>query len=233
MKKKQRVDRVARDAAASDMSQVVSIDVLKALPRIHRILSDIRRLEGAQSGLNGNSSTAKNLWIVKPAAKSRGRGIATFSDLNKLLKYVEAGVGSSSSSQWIVQKYMENPLILAKRKFDFRQWVLVTDWNPLTVYFYHKCYARFSVEEYSTEENDLENAYVHLVNNSIGKNSSNFTKTVVAENGAELEGYMLDFESVSECLRHVAGRDVMPSIQQRMKVTASEIEFYEFYFVFV
>ena len=49
------------------------------------------------------------------------------------------------------------------RKFDLRQWVLVTDWNPLTIYFYHECYARFSVEEYSTAEGDLENSYVHLV----------------------------------------------------------------------
>lgn len=59
-------------------------------------------------------------------------------------------------------------MIIANRKFDMRQWVLVTDWNPLTIYFYDEFYARFSVEEYSTSVGDLENSYIHLVNNSIG-----------------------------------------------------------------
>jgi tubulin monoglycylase TTLL3/8 len=159
------------------------------------------------------------MWIVKPAAKSRGRGITTFMDLTKLLKYVEASSSMCSTSQWIVQKYIENPLIIAKRKFDIRQWVLVTDWNPLTIYFYDEFYVRFSVDEYSSDKKDLENSYVHLVNNSIGKNSENFGKIIYAENGDKIDGYMWSHESFKNFIQYTTNVDhVTNKIHPRMKV---------------
>ena len=52
--------------------------------------------------------------------------------------------------------------------------MLVTDWNPLTIYFYDECYARFSVAEYSADDASMDNNFVHLVNNSITNTNEHF-----------------------------------------------------------
>merc|ERR1712100_157216 len=57
-------------------------------------------------------------------------------------------------------------------KFDMRQWVLVTRWNPLCVWFYQDCYLRFSFADYDPSK--LKNRYAHLTNNSISKNAADF-----------------------------------------------------------
>lgn len=212
----QKLEDEAREEAAVQCKKMRPL-TLQDLERIHYTLCSLMHHDKYQTGLNGKGDKSFNMWIVKPAAKSRGRGIATFMDLNKLLKYVDAGTGRYT--QWIVQKYMENPLIVAQRKFDLRQWVVVTNWNPVTIYFYDECYARFSVEQYSTDVNDLSNSFIHLVNNSIGKNSENFNKLIVAENGVPVEGYMWSFDQISDFIKFRTGEDLMRSkVHPRMKV---------------
>ena len=99
---------------------------------------------------------------MKPAGKSRGRGIALFNSAAA----VTAHVRSSNDALWVAQKYIERPLRIHGRKFDIRQWVLVTAWSPLCAWIYGECYLRFAAGRYSTV--DLS-AHAHLSNNSVTK----------------------------------------------------------------
>ena len=72
----------------------------------------------------------------------------------------------------IVQRYVERPLLLHKRKFDIRQWVLVTSINPLVIWMYSNYYLRFSSREYSND--NWADAEVHLTNQSVQKHSDEY-----------------------------------------------------------
>ena len=128
--------------------------------RAETLLAAIAGLPGAQSAIDGRH----NVWIVKPGRSSRGRGIECFATLDDIAVYAR-----DPKAHFVVQKYIERPLLIRDRKFDIRQWVLVTSWNPLTVYFYQDAYLRFCRAGFrmgAWDEHDL-----HLANNAVQKHT--------------------------------------------------------------
>ena len=93
--------------------------------------------------LQFNMNGTENLWLLKPGSSSRGRGIKVYKTYERVVNRITNLKGNTRL--WVVQKCIENPLIVEGRKFDIRQWVLVTDWNPLTIWLYNECYIRFCV----------------------------------------------------------------------------------------
>ena len=70
-------------------------------------------------------------------------------------------------SCWVIQKYIEKPLLYKQRKFDIRVWALVhiTD-NPsqFDIHFFTEGYLRTSSSEYDINADDL---MIHLTNNCL------------------------------------------------------------------
>ena len=78
-----------------------------------------------------------------------------------------------------MQKYIENPLIISRRKFDIRIWVVIEDYAPPRVWFYDQFYVRFCLEDYDTDK--LKNKYAHLTNNSIQKYNAKVGKAELSD----------------------------------------------------
>lgn len=64
----------------------------------------------------------------------------------------------------LIQRYLEKPLVIHARKFDIRQWFLVTSFHPVEAWIFDGCYFRFSGENYTLDSLD---DFVHLTNHSI------------------------------------------------------------------
>ena len=75
----------------------------------------------------------------------------------------------AQTETYVVQRYIENPLLVGGKKFDLRIYALVTSFNPLVCYLYCSGFARFTGFRYSSSAKKLGESYMHLTNVAIQK----------------------------------------------------------------
>lgn len=125
-----------------------------------------------------------NIWLVKPAAFNQGKGIEIFRNIKDIQQFIFT---RPINTYWVVQKYVEKPMLYKQRKFDLRIWALFTWRNELFVC--KKGYMRTSSDDYSLSN---KNNYVHLTNNCLQKFGDNY--------GKHEDGNTLGFEKLQEYL---------------------------------
>ncbi len=138
-----------------------------------------------------------NLWLLKPADCNRGRGINLFNRLSSLEYYLkslildgnacksklnpkfsqkqrELKLNFFKTSKFVIQKYLERPMLIDGRKFDIRVWALVD--HTQNLFFFKEGYIRLSSELFNLNEESIENIFIHLTNNAIQKDGKNYGK---------------------------------------------------------
>ena len=93
----------------------------------------------------GKMNTA-NVWIIKPGENTnRGQGIQVERDFEVIRRILNESVGEQTKRTCIVQKYLQTPLLVHRRKFDIRVFSLMTSVNgALKGFFYQDGYLRTS-----------------------------------------------------------------------------------------
>eukprot|EP00347_Sterkiella_histriomuscorum_P016897 403351431 len=122
------------------------------------------------------NQSLKNVWIIKPGENTnRGNGIQVSNKLNEIIQIVQSSNFDQCYSTYIIQKYIEKPLLIKKRKFDIRCYGLFTSVNGNQKgYFYNDGYIRTSCKEYNT--NNLANKFIHLTNDAVQKKCDDYGK---------------------------------------------------------
>ncbi|EAR86536.2 tubulin-tyrosine ligase family protein (macronuclear) [Tetrahymena thermophila SB210] len=83
--------------------------------------------------------------------------------------------------QFVVQKYVERPMLINNRKFDIRAWVLVT--HTMDVYFFKESVIRTSGQKFNLDNNQINNHFIHLTNNAVQRYADNYGEF---ENGNQM-----------------------------------------------
>ncbi|KAM9342504.1 putative tubulin polyglutamylase TTLL9 [Pholidichthys leucotaenia] len=182
------------------------------------------------------SRSPGSTWIMKPAAKSQGKGIFLFRKLKDIIDWKKDGARSEEQKDpiqvenYVVQRYIDNPYLINGRKFDLRVYVLVTSYVPLKAWLYREGFARFSGTRFSPDS--IDDKYMHLTNVSVQKTAPeydsekgskwqihNLRKYLTAKHGREtVETLFKEMDNIFVC-----------SLQSVQKVIINDKHCFELY----
>ena len=173
-----------------------------------------------------------SMYIKKPIASSRGRGISIMSGINRLKQ--------NPQNPFLIQKYIANPLLIGGHKFDIRLYAAITSWDPLRVirppnvpspcpltvillvapaaaktqvYVHQRGLVRLSTEKYT---NGTRKRCVHLTNCSIQSRRSKYCPAGPSEEPTAAHKWSL--ETLWQYLDSDFGAGTSARVWQRLQV---------------
>ncbi|XP_045659329.1 LOW QUALITY PROTEIN: protein polyglycylase TTLL10-like, partial [Ursus americanus] len=118
------------------------------------------------------------MWICKPTASNQGKGIFLLRNQEEVAALqvktqsieddpIHRKMPFRAPQARVVQRYIQNPLLLDGKKFDVRSYLLIACAMPYMVFFGHG-YARLTLSLYDPHSSDLSG---HLTNQFMQKKS--------------------------------------------------------------
>ena len=153
----------------------------------------------------------KTLWIVKPGENTnRGCGIQVSRDIDHIKSLVQNTNVNGNRRSYIIQKYIEKPLLYKNRKFDIRCFTMMcTIAGNLQGYWYTDGYLRTSSREFTIK--NVSNRYVHLTNDAVQKKLDDYGKF---ESGNKLSYQEFQKYLDSQGIKCDFAKDVTTKIRQ-------------------
>lgn len=119
--------------------------------------------------MRDNQTKTDKIWIIKPGENSnRGDGICLAKTSDVLMK-----INQGQRQTYVIQSYIEKPLLYNGRKFDIRHFILISSINGnIKAYWYKEGYIRTSSQFFGLE--NLTDSFIHLTNDAIQQKSKNY-----------------------------------------------------------
>ena len=129
----------------------------------------------------------KHVFIIKPSMANKAAGIHVFDSLDQLCSIFEEPESDDEEEEdenyvdedqedltqvreWVIQRYISNPLLVNNRKFHVRAYVLAV--SNIQVYLYRDMLALFALRPYDL--NNLSDPLAHISNTCIQTDEADF-----------------------------------------------------------
>lgn len=123
-------------------------------------------------------------WILKPSVTNKGLDISIVKDFSDI---IDATEDCPDIREWVLQRYISNPLLVNGHKFHLRVYVLCLGALKVYVYGGSGILMLLAAHKYSS---DTEDSFAHLSNTAKGAELSDFDE----------EKYVMLLDDLPQCL---------------------------------
>ena len=119
-----------------------------------------------------NSNLSKEILEIEEENQKNENFTSSNNNIKKKLNFKKTNESRMyCCNEIIIQKYLDNPLLYKKRKFDIRCFVMLD--SNLNLYYCKEGHLKGSSELYNVEKS---NKFIHITNYSFQKKTSNFAR---------------------------------------------------------